>query len=200
MNLAEAYFMDRDFKNRIIFDMRWLRLKKYQKVAWTMKYVALEEEIRRLTFAMNLPQNCANNAAELTKQFVGRGFSPQALAAAALFLSCRILKNPRPISDFAGYIVDIEKMKRVIRELSALAVKNVPQIENYIAVIISRINVPAAVATSAVELIKRNRKALQGRNPWAAAAAALWLSGVDISLLKQFASPSSIKNIARILK
>jgi transcription initiation factor TFIIB len=192
--------MDRDFKNRIIFDIRWLRLKKYQKITWAMKYVTLEEEIRRLTSALNLPRNCADNAVELAKQFVGRGFSPQALAAAALFLSCRMLKVPRPMSDFVNYIEDLEKMKKVIRELSALAVKNVPQIESYVAVIASRINAPPASIAAAVELIKRNKKVLQGRNPWAAAAAALWLSGVDISLLRQFASPSAIKNIVQLLK
>jgi transcription initiation factor TFIIB len=190
--------MDKDFKMRIIFDMR-RRLKKYQKVAWVLKHVELEKEIRRFASTLSIPQSCVSNATLLAKQLAGRGFSPQALAAAALYMACRIMKTPRPIKDFVDFVDDVEKMKRILRELSALT-KNMSQIENYIAVIVSRINVPVAAAASAVELIKRNRKALQGRNPWAAAAAALWLSGVDISLLKQFASPSSIKNIARILK
>jgi len=199
LDLAEAYFMERDYKNRIIFDIRWMRLKKYKKMLWIMKYVTLEEEMKRMTSALNLPRSCADNATELAKQFVGRGYSPQALVAAALFLSCRMLKSPRPISDFANYVEDLEKMKRIIRELSVL-VKNVPQLEHYVAVIAARTQVPPSVAKSAVELLQKNKKVLQGRNPWAAAAAALWLSGVDISLLKQFASASTIKNIAPLLK
>ena len=191
--------MDRDFKNRVVLDIRWMRLKKYQKNVLAMKYVTLEEEIRRLTSALNLPRNCADNAAELAKQFVGRGFPPQALAAAALFLSCRTLKMPRPISDFEAYVESLEEMKKIIRELSA-SVKNVPQIEHYVAVIAARLNIPPSATRPAVELVRRNKKVLQGRNPWAAAAAALWLSGVDISSLKQFASVSAIRNIARILK
>jgi transcription initiation factor TFIIB len=190
--------MDKDFRNRIIFDVRWTRLRKYWKDILRMKYVVLEEEVKRLTAQLNLPQSCADNALELAKQLAGSGYSPQALAAAALFLSCRVLKSPRPINDFAGY-VDIERMRKVIRELSAL-VKNVPRLEYYVAVITGRLNIPPATAKTAVELLQKNKKALQGRNPWAAAAAALWLSGVDISLLRQFASPSSIKNIVRVLK
>ena len=110
-----------------------------------------------------------------------------------------MLKMPRPISDFETYVESLEKMKRIIRELSAL-VKNVPRLEHYVAVIVARLNIPPFAAKSAIELLQRNKKVLQGRNPWAAAAAALWLSGVDISLLKQFASPSTIKNIAPLLK
>ena len=190
--------MDKDFRNRTVFDVRWMRLRKYWKDILRMKYVVLEEEVKRLTAQLNLPQSCADNALELTKQLAGSGYSPQALAAAALFLSCRMLKSPRPISDFADY-VDIERMRKVIRELSAL-VKNVPRLEYYVAVITARLNIPPATARTAVELLQKNKKALQGRNPWAAAAAALWLSGVDISLLRQFASPSSIKNVVRLLK
>ncbi len=199
MNLAETYFMDRDYRNRILFDVRWPRLKKYQKIVWVMKYAELEEEVKRLASVLNLPQSCVDNAVMLAKQFVGRGFSPQALAAAALIMACRMLKNPRPIEDFANFVDNIEKTKKILREISAL-VKTPPRLEHYVAVIASRLNVPPLVAKSAVELLQKNRRVLQGRNPWAAAAAALWVCGADISLLKQFASPSAIKNVAQLLK
>ncbi len=199
LNLAKKCFMDRDYKNRIIFDIRWPRLKKYQKITWIMRYVELEEEIKRLASVLNLPQNCADNALKIAKQLVGRGFSPQALAAASLIMACRMLKMPRPIEDFAGFVNDIKKMKKTLRELSAL-MKTPPQLEHYVGIIAARVGVSPVVAKSAVELLQRNRRALQGRNPWAAAAAALWLSGVDMSLLKQFASPSAIRIIARRLK
>jgi transcription initiation factor TFIIIB Brf1 subunit/transcription initiation factor TFIIB len=191
--------MDKDYKNEVVFDMRWRRLKKYQKDVLSMRYAILEEEIRRLCSALGLPQSCADNALTIAKQLVGRGFSPQALAAAALITACRMLKNPRPIEDFNNFVSDIEKMKRTLRELSTL-VKTPPQLEHYVAVIVSRLNVPPLVAKSAIELMQRNRKVLQGRNPWAVAAAALWISGVDMSQLKQFASVSAIRNIARLLK
>jgi len=191
--------MDKDYKNRTLIDPRWPRLKKYERDVLAMKYVTLEEEIMRLSSQLAIPQSCTEHAINLAKQFVGSGYSPQALAAAALVMACRALKMPRPISDFASYIDNVEKMKKVLRELAAL-VKAPPRLENYVAIIASRINVPGTVVKSAVELLRRNRKALQGRNPWAAAAAALWLSGVDITLLKQFASTSAIRNISKVFK
>ncbi len=190
--------MDRDYKNEPIVDIRWRRLKKYQKEVLRLRYAALEEEIKKLSAALSLPDTCAQNATELSKQLVGRGYSLQALAVAALIMACRMLKMPRPISEFANF-VDIEKTKRILREMSAL-VKTPPRLEHYVAVIASRLNVPPIVAKSAIEILQRNKKTLQGRNPWAAAAAALWLSGVSMSLLRQFASPSAIKIIARLLK
>jgi transcription initiation factor TFIIB len=191
--------MDKDFRNETVIDPRWARLKKYQKDVLKLRYVALEEEITRLATALNIPQSCAENAAKLASKLVGSGYSPQALAAAALILSCRMLKMPRPISDFVNYVDNIEKMKRTLRELVAL-VKTPPRLEYYLAIIVARTNVPPLVAKSAMELLQRNRKVLQGRNPWAAAAAALWLHGVDMALLKPFASTSAIRNISRLLK
>jgi transcription initiation factor TFIIIB Brf1 subunit/transcription initiation factor TFIIB len=191
--------MDKDFRNEVVFDVRWSRLRKYQKDVLAMRHARLEEEVMRLSSQLGIAPSCVENATQLARRLVGRGYSPQALAAAALIIACRMLKMPRPISDFASYVDDIEKMKRTLRELVAL-VKTPPRLEYYLSVIVSRANVPPVVAKSAVELLQRNRKALQGRNPWAAAAAALWLNGVDMALLRRFASPSAIRNIALLLK
>jgi transcription initiation factor TFIIIB Brf1 subunit/transcription initiation factor TFIIB len=188
--------MDKDYKNRPLFNVRW---KKYERDVLSLRYAALQEEMLRLAAALSIPQSCVENAITIAKQFVGSGYSPQALAAAALILSCRMLKKPRPISDFVNYVDNIEKMKKILRDLSTLT-KTPPQLESYVMIIASRINVPPIVAKSAVELLQKNKKVLQGRNPWAAAAAALWLSGVDITLLKQFASASAIRNIAILIK
>jgi len=40
----------------------------------------------------------------------------------------------------------------------------------------ARVNLPAPVVKSAVELLERNRRVLFGKNPWVSAAAALWLA------------------------
>jgi Transcription initiation factor TFIIIB, Brf1 subunit/Transcription initiation factor TFIIB len=135
------HLMDKDYKNRVVFDIRWARLRWYQRNVLTLRYAELEEEVKRLCGALGLPDVCAQNAVELAKQFVGRGYSPQALAAAALILVCRRLKMPRPLSDFANYVVSVEKIRRTLRELAA-AVKTPPQLEHYVAVIASRLNVP----------------------------------------------------------
>jgi len=193
------YFMDKDFRNEIVFDPRWRRLKKYNKDVLALRHVTLKKEVERLAAMTNIPQSCTENAIILAAKLVGSGYSPQALAAAALIMACRIMKMPRPLNEFEGYVENIEKAKKILRELSTL-VKNTPKLEHYVAIIVARTNTSPQVAKMAIELLRRNRKSLQGRNPWAAAAAALWLSGVDMNLLRQFASSSAIKNIARILK
>jgi len=193
------YFMDKDFRNEIVFDPRWRRLKKYNKDVLALRHATLKKEVERLAAMTNIPQSCTENAIILAAKLVGSGYSPQALAAAALIMACRIMKMPRPLNEFEGYVENIEKAKKILRELSTL-VKNTPKLEHYVAIIVARTNTSPQVAKMAIELLRRNRKSLQGRNPWAAAAAALWLSGVDMNLLRQFASSSAIKNIARILK
>ena len=191
--------MDKDFRNEIVFDPRWRRLKKYNKDVLALRHATLKKEVERLAAMTNIPQSCTENAIILAAKLVGSGYSPQALAAAALIMACRIMKMPRPLNEFEGYVENIEKAKKILRELSTL-VKNTPKLEHYVAIIVARTNTSPQVAKMAIELLRRNRKSLQGRNPWAAAAAALWLSGVDMNLLRQFASSSAIKNIARILK
>jgi len=193
------YFMDKDFRNEIVFDPRWRRLKKYNKDVLALRHATLKKEVERLAAMTNIPQSCTENAIILAAKLVGSGYSPQALAAAALIMACRIMKMPRPLNEFEDYVENIEKAKKILRELSTL-VKNTPKLEHYVAIIVARTNTSPQVAKMAIELLRRNRKSLQGRNPWAAAAAALWLSGVDMNLLRQFASSSAIKNIARILK
>jgi transcription initiation factor TFIIIB Brf1 subunit/transcription initiation factor TFIIB len=201
--LTEIYFMDKnydkDYKEWLLIGRRWSYLKKYERDVLSLKYLNLEDEISRLAAALSIPQPCVERAAYLARQLIGNRYSPQALAAAALIIACRSLKMPRPISDFQQYVDNIEKLKKVLRDLSAL-MKTPLRLETYVAIIAARLNVPPAAVKSAIELLQRNRKALQGRNPWAAAAAALWLSGVDITLLRQFASTSAIRNIAKVFK
>jgi len=191
--------MDKDFRNEIVFDPRWRRLRKYNKDVLALRYATLKKEVERIAAMTNIPQSCVEAAFNLATKLVGSGYSPQALAAAALIMACRIMKMPRPLSDFESYIENIEKARRILRELSTL-IKNTPKLEHYVAIIVARTNTSPQIAKMAIELLHRNRKSLQGRNPWAVAAAALWLSGVDMRLLRQFASSSAIKNIARILK
>ena len=196
--LPKTYFMDKDFR-KIVFDPRWRRLRKYNKDVLALRYATLKKEVERIAAMTNIPQSCVEAAFNLAVKLVGSGYSPQALAAAALIMACRIMKMPRPLSDFESYIENIEKAKRILRELSTL-IKNTPKLEHYVAIIVARTNTSPQIAKMAIELLRKNRKSLQGRNPWAAAAAALWLSGVEMNLLQQFASTSAIKNIARILK
>jgi transcription initiation factor TFIIIB Brf1 subunit/transcription initiation factor TFIIB len=77
-----------------------------------------------------------------------------------------------------------------------------PSIEDYVKTLAARVNLPAPVVKSAVELLERNRRLLFGKNPWVSAAAALWLASLKrLGLLKRPAeasntTPTSIRKAA----
>ena len=82
-----------------------------------------------------------------------------------------------------------------------------PGIEDYVGTLAARVNLPASIVKSAVELLERNRRVLTGKNPWVwAAAAALWLASFKkLGLLKALAeaagaTTASIRNAAKRLR
>ncbi len=48
-----------------------------------------------------------------------------------------------------------------------------PSIEDYVKTLAARVNLPAPVVKSALDILERNRRLLAGKNPWVWAAAAL---------------------------
>jgi transcription initiation factor TFIIIB Brf1 subunit/transcription initiation factor TFIIB len=81
-----------------------------------------------------------------------------------------------------------------------------PSIEDYVGTLAARVNLPASVVKSAVELLERNRRLLAGKNPWVSVAAALWLASFKrLGLLKKLAeaagtTPASVKNAANKMR
>jgi transcription initiation factor TFIIIB Brf1 subunit/transcription initiation factor TFIIB len=79
-------------------------------------------------------------------------------------------------------------------------------IEDYVKTLAARVNLPASIARSAVELLERNRRVLTGKNPWVSAAAALWLASFKkLGLLKALAeaagtTTTSIRNAAKRMR
>ncbi len=63
-----------------------------------------------------------------------------------------------------------------------------PSVGDYVKTLAARVDLPASIAKSAVELLERNRRVLAGKNPWVWAAAALWLASFKrLGLLKALA-------------
>jgi transcription initiation factor TFIIIB Brf1 subunit/transcription initiation factor TFIIB len=78
-------------------------------------------------------------------------------------------------------------------------------IEDYVKTLAARVNLPASIARSAVELLEKNKRVLTGKNPWVSAAA-LWLASLRrLGLLKALAetagaTPASVRNAANRLR
>jgi transcription initiation factor TFIIIB Brf1 subunit/transcription initiation factor TFIIB len=71
-----------------------------------------------------------------------------------------------------------------------------PSIEDYVKTLAARVNLPAAVVKSAVELLERNRRLLFGKNPWVSAAA-LWLASFKkLGLLKALAEAAGTTTVS----
>jgi transcription initiation factor TFIIIB Brf1 subunit/transcription initiation factor TFIIB len=81
-----------------------------------------------------------------------------------------------------------------------------PSVEDYVKTLAARVNLPASIVKSAVELLEGKRRVLAGKNPWVSAVAALWLASLKkLGLLKALAeaagtTPVSIRNAAKRLR
>jgi transcription initiation factor TFIIIB Brf1 subunit/transcription initiation factor TFIIB len=115
---------------------------------------------------------------------------------------------PRPLEDFLRCSrADERRVRRVTWRLKeAMKLGGKPSIEDYVKTLAARVNLPAPVVKSAVELLERNRRVLFGKNPWVSAAAALWLASLKrLGLLKALAeaagtTPVSIRKAAGRMK
>jgi transcription initiation factor TFIIIB Brf1 subunit/transcription initiation factor TFIIB len=111
---------------------------------------------------------------------------------------------PRPLEDFLKCSKAEERRVRRVAWRLKEAVKQSrrPSIEDYVKTLAARVNLPAAVVKSAVDILERNRRVLFGKNPWVSAAAALWLASFKkLGLLKALAeaagtTPVSIRKAA----
>ncbi len=69
-------------------------------------------------------------------------------------------------------------------------------IEDYVGTLAARVNLPASIVKSAVELLEKNRRLLAGKNPWVWAAA-LWLASLKkLGLLKALAEAAGTTTVS----
>ncbi len=133
----------------------------------------------------------AEEAEALVKRFfeVVAGFPPEVVAVAVLWTAAKATGVPRPLEDFLKCSrAEKRRVRRAawrLKEVMKLGGK--PSIEDYVKTLAARVNPPASIARSAVELLERNRRVLFGKNPWVSAAA-LWLASFKrLGLLKALA-------------
>jgi transcription initiation factor TFIIIB Brf1 subunit/transcription initiation factor TFIIB len=143
----------------------------------------------------------AEEAESLTKKYfeVVAGFPPEVVAVAVLWTAAKAAGAPRPLEDFLKCSrADERRVRRVawrLKEVMKLGGKL--SIEDYVRTLAARVNLPAPVVKSAVELLERNRRVLFGKNPWVSAAAALWLASFRrLGLLKALAEAAGTTTVS----
>jgi transcription initiation factor TFIIIB Brf1 subunit/transcription initiation factor TFIIB len=193
--------------------VRWRRLAKFHRETmhgYERRLSAIGAELKCIRECAGLPQRVAEEAEALVKKYfeVVAGFPPEVVAVAVLWTAAKAAGAPRPLEDFLKCSKAEERRVRKaawrLKEVMKLGRR--PSVEDYVKTLAARVNLPASIVKSAVELLERNRRVLFGKNPWVSAAAALWLASFKrLGLLKVLAeaagtTTASIRNAANRLR
>jgi transcription initiation factor TFIIIB Brf1 subunit/transcription initiation factor TFIIB len=148
-----------------------------------------------------LPQSVVEEAEALVKRYfdIVGGFQPEVVAVAVLWTAAKAAGAPRPLEDFLRCSRAEERWVRRVawRLKEVMKLGRRPGVEDYVKTLAARVNLPASVVKSAVELLERNRRVLFGKNPWVSAAAALWLASFKrLGLLKALAKAAGTTTVS----
>ena len=148
-------------------------------------------------------------AEALVKRFFDlvAGFPPEVVAVAVLWTAAKAAGVPRPLEDFLKCSKASERRVRRVawRLKEEMKLGGKPSIEDYVKTLAARVNLPASIVKAAVDILKRNRRVLAGKNLWVSAAA-LWLASFKkLGLLKALAeaagtTTASIRNAANRMR
>jgi transcription initiation factor TFIIIB Brf1 subunit/transcription initiation factor TFIIB len=193
--------------------VQWRRLAKFHRDTLhgrERRLVKIGAELKRIRECAGLPQSVVEEAEALVKKYFDlvAGFPPEVVAVAVLWTAAKAAGVPRPLEDFLKCSkADESRVRKVAWRLKEEArLGRRPSLEDYVGTLAARVNLPASIVKSAVEILERNRRVLFGRNPWVSAAAALWLASFKkLGLLKALAeaagtTTASIRNAANRLK
>jgi transcription initiation factor TFIIB len=193
--------------------VRWRRLARIHRNTLhsrERRLVEIGAELKRVRECAGLPQHVAEEAEALVKKYFDlvAGFPPEVVAVAVLWTAAKAAGVPRPLEDFLRCSKASERRVRKaawrLKEVMRLGRR--PSVEDYVKTLAARVNLPASIVKAAVELLKKNRRVLAGKNPWVSAAAALWLASFKmLGLLKALAeaagtTTASIRNAAKRLR
>jgi transcription initiation factor TFIIIB Brf1 subunit/transcription initiation factor TFIIB len=95
------------------------------------------------------------------------GFSPEAVAVALLWTAAKAAGAPRPLEDFLKCSkADESRVRKAAWRLKeAVRLGRRPSIEDYVKTLAARVELPASIVKSALELLEKNRRPLAGKNP-----------------------------------
>lgn len=158
---------------------RWLMLAEFHRNTLHGRERALASllaEIKRIASCVGLPRHVVSEAEALARRYVtavsgGR----EAVAAALLWLAARRAKAPRPLREFVKCSGAGGAVGRAALRLVELAGAR-PRAEDCVKAVAARAGLPASAAIKALEVLRRNKRMINGRNPWICATAALYLA------------------------
>ena len=201
-----------DLGVRLEHGTRWYMLAKLHRAVlhgWESRLTAVLTELKRVKECVGLSKHVAETAESLVKKYFDAvaGLPPEVAAVAVLWTAAKAVGAPRPLGDFLKCSkADEGRVRKAAWRLKEEARLGRRPIEDYVKTLAARVNLPASVVKAAVELLKKNRRLLSGKNPWVSAAAALWLASLKkLGLLKRLAeaagsTPESVRNAAKRMR
>jgi transcription initiation factor TFIIB len=191
----------------------WFRLARFHREALhgrEKRLAKIKAELKRIRGCAGLPQSVVEEAESLVRRHLDAtvGLPLEAAAAAVLWIASKAAGAPRPLEDFLKCSrAEEQKVRRAVwRLMEAVKLGRRTGIEDYVKALAARVNLPAPVVKSALDILERNRRLLVGKNPWVWAAAALWLASagrfVFLSTLAEAAgaTPEGVENAVKMLK
>ena len=182
-----------------------IKLKKHQ---WGPQPHRLRpevvEELERLRGVMGIPRPCVEQALEIYRQALKKEVTiSEAMAAAALYLACRMMKMPRPLDELVRYTkASKEQVARCYRLLLRVLDVKVPISDPvlYVPRIAEQLNLGGEVMKAAVDILQKAKKAgvTAGKDPAGLAAAAVYIAALmhgDNRAQKDFAAAAGVANI-----
>ena len=157
--------------------VQWRRLAKFHRETLhgrERRLAKIGAELKRIRECAGLPQHVMEEAEALVKRYfeVVAGFPPEVVAVAVLWTAAKVAGVPRPLEDFLKCSkADESRVRRVAWRLKEEVRLGRRPIEDYVKTLAARVNLPASIVKSAVELLERNRRVLAGKNPRVSAAA-----------------------------
>jgi transcription initiation factor TFIIB len=183
--------------------VQWRRLARFHRETLhgrERRLVKIGAELKRIRECVGLPQHAVEEAEALVKKYFDlvAGFPPEVVAVAVLWTAAKAAGAPRPLEDFLKCSrAEERRVRKAAWRLKEEARLGRRPIEDYVKALAARVNLPAPVVKSAVELLERNRRVLFGKNPWVSAAAALWLASLKrLGLLKALAEAAGTTTVS----
>jgi transcription initiation factor TFIIIB Brf1 subunit/transcription initiation factor TFIIB len=179
----------RDGRGRPLPLERRILITKIKKYRWGQQRLQLEveTELKRLRSAMGIPRPCIEQALEIYRQALEkelvRGRSVEAMAAAALYMACRMMKMPRPLDEFVRYTKASRKKvaryyRLLLQELNVKVPVSDPML--YISRIAQQLGLSGEVVKTAIEILQKAKEAgiTAGKDPASLAAAAAYIASL----------------------
>jgi transcription initiation factor TFIIIB Brf1 subunit/transcription initiation factor TFIIB len=115
-------------------------------------------ELKRIKECAGLSQRVAEEAEAFVRRFfeVVAGFPPEVVAVAVLWTAAKATGAPRPLEDFlkCSRAGEGRTRRAAWRLEEAVKLGRRPSIEHYVKTLAVRVNPPASMAKSAVELLR----------------------------------------------